>query len=75
MSANILCLNITKTEYVLIGSRRKINDTDAQPRVKIDSQSVKRVKHVKVLGVQTRTQIGGNILNSLLVKYRQVLEL
>jgi hypothetical protein len=25
---------------------------DAQPRVKIDSQSIKRVKHVKVPGVQ-----------------------
>ena len=52
LSANKLNLNIAKTEYVLIGSRHKINSLDIQPSINIDKQSVKRVKHSKVLGVQ-----------------------
>ena len=45
-------MNIAKTEYVLIGSRHRINSLDIQPSINIDKQSVKRVKHSKVLGVQ-----------------------
>ena len=52
LSANKLNLNIAKTEYVLIGSRYRINSLDVQPSINIDKQSVKRVKHTKVLGVQ-----------------------
>ena len=52
LSANKLNLNIAKTEYVLIGSRHRINSLDMQPSIIIDKQSVKRVKHSKVLGVQ-----------------------
>ena len=52
LSANKLNLNIAKTEYVLIGSRQRINRLDIQPSINIDKQSVKRVKHSKVLGVQ-----------------------
>ena len=52
LSANKLNLNIAKTEYVLIGSRHRINSLDIQPSINIDKQSVKRVKHSKVLGVQ-----------------------
>ena len=33
-------------------SRYKLNDTDVQPRVKINGKSIKRVKHAKVLVVQ-----------------------
>ena len=52
LSANKLNLNIAKTEYVLIGLRHRINSLDIQPSINIDKQSVKRVKHSKVLGVQ-----------------------
>ena len=52
LSANKLNLNIAKTEYVLIGSRYRINSLDVQPSINIDKQSVKRVKHTTVLGVQ-----------------------
>ena len=52
LSANKLSLNIAKTEYVLIGSHYKINNTAVQPEVKINSKPFKRVKHAKVLGVQ-----------------------
>ena len=48
LSANKLSLNIAKTEYILIGSRYKLNDMDVQP----NGKSIKRVKHAKVLGVQ-----------------------
>ena len=41
LSANKLSLNIAKTEYILIGSRYKLNDTDVQPRVKINGKSIK----------------------------------
>ena len=52
LSANKLNLNIAKTEYVLIGSRHRIDNLDVQPSIKIDKQPGKRVKHTKVLGVQ-----------------------
>ncbi len=45
LSANKLNLNIAKTEYVLIGSRHRIDNLDVQPSIKIDKQPVKRVKH------------------------------
>ena len=41
LSANKLNLNIAKTEYVLIGSRHRINSLDIQPSINIDKQSVK----------------------------------
>ena len=52
LSANKLNLNIAKTEYVLVGSRQRINSLDIQPSINIDKQSVKRVKHSEVFGVQ-----------------------
>ena len=52
LSANKLNLSIAKTEYVLIGSRQRINSLDIQSSINIDTQSVKRVKHSKVLGGQ-----------------------
>ena len=45
-------MSIAKTEYVLIGSRQRINSLDIQLSINIDTQSVKRVKHSKVLGGQ-----------------------
>ena len=52
LSSNKLSLNIAKTEYILIGSRSKINSMDVQPTVKIDTCPIKRVKSAKVLGVE-----------------------
>ena len=52
LSSNKLSLNIAKTEYILIGSRPKINSMDVQPTVKIDTCPIKRVKYAKVLGVE-----------------------
>ena len=52
LSSNKLSLNIAKTEYILIGSRPKINSMDVQLTVKIDTCPIKRVKCAKVLGVE-----------------------
>jgi hypothetical protein len=52
LSSNKLSLNIAKTEYILIGSRPKINSMDVQPTVKIDTCQIKRVKCAKVLAVE-----------------------
>jgi hypothetical protein len=51
-STDKLSLNIAKTEYILIGSRPKINSMDVQPTVKIYTCPIKRVKCAKVLGVE-----------------------
>lgn len=50
--ANKLCLNIVKTEYILIGSRYKINELTEQPRVFIGDEPVRRVSETKALGVK-----------------------
>ena len=52
LSSNKLSLNIAKTEYILVGSRPKINSMDVQPTVKIDTSPIKRVKCAKLLGVE-----------------------
>ena len=49
-----------KTEYILIASRHKINATDIQPTVKVNSQLVNRVKLANVLGVQIDEHLSGN---------------
>ena len=51
LSANTLNLNIV-TEYVLIGSRHRIDSLIIQPSINIDQelQPVRRVKHSNVLG-------------------------
>jgi hypothetical protein len=46
---------------------------DAQPRVKIDSQSIKRVKHVKVPGVQIDENLNwGKHIESIASKISKV---
>ena len=39
LSSNKLSLNIAKTEYILIGSRPKINNIDLQPAIKINNHA------------------------------------
>ena len=51
-TTNKLSLNIAKTKYILIASCPKINNMDFQPKVKIDTCPVKRLKYAKVLGVE-----------------------
>jgi hypothetical protein len=50
--SNRLCLNLIKTEYLLIGSRYNINTLEVQPRVFIGDEPIKGVQATKALGVK-----------------------
>ena len=49
--SNKLTLNLTKTEYMIIGSRHRLKKIELNPEIKIGSQSVKGVKTTKCLGM------------------------
>ena len=51
LSANILSLNLVKTEYLLIGSRHNINNLFHSPNVHVGDRLIKRVRETKALGV------------------------
>ena len=50
--ANKLSLNVTKTEFILIGSAHKLNNLVTQPDLKIDHKKIKQVCNATVLGVE-----------------------
>ena len=47
MSANQLTLNHSKTEYMLVGSNRRINQIHMQPHLHIGGRKIDRVKVTK----------------------------
>ena len=49
--ANKLTLNMTKTEFRLIGSRQKLNSLSAFPVLEINGTQLNRVNFTKSLGV------------------------
>ena len=49
--ANKLSLNLVKTEYLLIGSRSKINNLTSEPNIVINNRPIKRVTETKSLGI------------------------
>ena len=49
--ANKLTLNMTKTEFMLIGSRQKLNTLTASPVLSINGTPVNQVSTSKSLGV------------------------
>ena len=49
--ANKLTLNMTKTEFMLIGSRQKLNSLSAFPVLEINGAQLNRVNFTKSLGV------------------------
>ena len=49
--ANKLCLNLSKTEYMLIGSRHNINNLTENPCISVGDKHLKRVKVSESLGV------------------------
>ena len=50
MAANKLSLNLVKTEYLLIGSRHKINNLFHAPKVHVGDMPIKRVEEQRHLG-------------------------
>jgi len=51
LTANKLTLNKSKTEFMLIGSRQRLNAFNRLPSFTIDSNSIKQVEFTKSLGV------------------------
>ena len=49
--ANKLTLNMTKTEFMLIGSRQKLNSLAVLPALEINGTQLNRVNFTKSLGV------------------------
>jgi hypothetical protein len=49
--ANKLTLNVSKTEYMIIGSRNNLSKINVDPTIKIGGESVNRVKTTNSLGV------------------------
>ena len=49
--ANKLTLNVSKTEYMIIGSRHNLSKIKVDPTIKIGGESIKRVKTTKSLGL------------------------
>ena len=58
--ANKLALKMTKTEFMLIGSRQKLNSLFAIPALEINGTQLNRVNFTKSLGVL----IDGNLTRS-----------
>ena len=51
LTANKLTLNKSKTEFMLIGSRQRLNTFNRLPSFTIDGNSIKKVEFTKSLGV------------------------
>ena len=51
LRANKLTLNMTKTEYMLIGARQRLDTLTESPTIKINRTDVKKVATAKSLGV------------------------
>jgi hypothetical protein len=55
--ANKLTLNTEKTEFIIVGSRQKINDMPSVPHIIIGNQIINQVSSKKVLGVIINDQL------------------
>jgi len=51
LAANKLTLNMTKTEFLLIGSKQRLLNSTAHPTATINQFPIKQVSTVKSLGV------------------------
>ena len=49
--ANKLTINTEKTEYMLIGSRQRLNDIHNDSLIRLDNDEIKRINETKTLGI------------------------
>ena len=56
-----LTLNKSKTEFMLIGSRQRLNTFNRLPSFTIDSNSIKQVEFTKSLGVYIDQNLTWNV--------------
>ena len=60
LSANKLTLNKTKTEYMIIGSNRRVNNINIMPNIFIKDREINRVKTTKSLGIMIDETLSWN---------------
>ena len=58
--ANKLSLNVVKTEFILIGSARKLNNIATQPDLKVNHVKIKQVYKATILGVELDDKLSWN---------------
>ena len=58
--ANKLSLNIGKTEFILIGTAKKLSSLAVQPNLEIDHFKIKEVCNTSVLGVEIDDKLSWN---------------
>ena len=51
LTTNKLSLNLTKAEFMLIGSIKRIKEIDYDPSIRINGVGIERVSHSKLVGV------------------------
>ena len=51
LSANKLILNNSKTEYMIIGSKKRLSQVTADPAISVGNLEIKRVETTKLLGL------------------------
>ena len=61
LSANKITLNKFKTEFLLIGSRQRLNTFNGLPSFTIDGNSIKQVEFTKYFGVYLDENLTWNV--------------
>jgi len=70
LKANKLSLNIAKTEFMIIGSRQKLQTQSDKFDIEIDREKIKSVDHTKSLGLLLMIDsLGQNSLKKYLRKF------
>ena len=57
LRANKLSLNVAKTELMIVGSRQRLNTQCEEINISIDDKTIKRVDHIKSLGLTIDAQL------------------
>ena len=68
LTANNLTLNSSKTEFMLIGSRQRLNTFNRLPSFTIDGNSIKQVEFSKSLGVYVDEILVGIYISNIFPK-------
>ena len=61
LTANNLTLNKSKTEFMLIASRQRLNTSNRLPSFTVDNNSIKQVEFTKSLGVYIDQNLTWNV--------------
>ena len=61
LSANKITLNKSRTEFMLIGSRQRLNTFNRLPSLTIDSNSIKYIEFTKPLGIYINENLTWNV--------------